>query len=307
MTCLASADIKRAAQVLGFAACGVARAAAVSDEAVARYDRWLSLGHHGCMGWAEDNRAVRDDPRLLVEGARSIIMVAMNYYPGWLQPAAAPQVAYYAYGKDYHKVVKRRLKKIVTMIGEATGEQSRAFVDSAPLRERYWAVQAGLGFIGLNNQLIIPGRGSYFVLGAVVTTLDLEPDEPCRGQCQGCRACVDACPVQALSGDGAVDARRCLSCLTIEQRGPLPAWAASAIGNHLAGCDRCQQVCPHNRDALATTVDEFQPSEAVMGLTTQQILTMTQDEFDRLFAGSPLRRAGLDNLRRNAALLPPIH
>lgn len=303
MTPVVSADIKRTAQLLGFDACGVARATAVSDEAVARYDRWLALGHHGCMEWAAGNREVRDDPRLLVEGARSIIMLAMNYYPERLQPTTAPQVAYYAYGKDYHKVVKRRLKKIVTMIGEATGHRSRAFVDSAPLRERYWAVQAGLGFIGLNNQLIIPGRGSYFVLGAIVTTLDLEPDEPCRGQCEGCRACIAACPAHALSGDGAVDASRCLSCLTIEQRGPLPETTAAALGNRLVGCDCCQQVCPHNRDVRPTSVPEFQPAEAVMGLTTQQILDMTQDDFDRLFAGSAVRRAGLENLRRNAALL----
>lgn len=301
MPTLSARDIKQRAVELGFTACGIARAQVVDAEARARYSLWLEQGRHGCLEWAERNRDVRDDPRLLLDGARSLVMVAMNYYPAWRQPSESAQVAYYAYGDDYHFVLKKRLWQLTAWIEQTTGDHSRAFVDSAPLRERYWAVQAGLGFIGLNNQLILPGRGSYLVLGCLVTTLELESDEPCRDSCGACRRCLAACPSGALDGCGAADCRRCLSCLTIEYRGErLPEWVAAVKGERVLGCDACQRCCPHNAGAVATTVPEFEPHREFLSLTRADILNLTPAQYRRLTAGSAATRVTLRNLQRNA-------
>ena len=293
------------ARELGFDACGIAAAGPVDAEAAARYDRWIAQGHHDTMEWAARWRDVRDDPRLLLDGARSLIVVALNYRPQRFQPPQAAQVAAYAYGRDYHKVVKQMLRPLARHL-EAAGHRTRMCVDSAPLRERYWAVQAGVGFVGINNQLIIPGRGSYFFLGTLLTTLPLPPDEPCTLTCRGCRACVEACPGHALSDDGsAVDARRCLSCLTIEHEGPLPTWAGKVMGNHLMGCDECLKCCPHNARAVPTAVERFAPPEALFTLTGKQLEEMTEDEFLALFGHTPMRRAGLARLRHTAEISHP--
>lgn len=296
-----AARVKAEARRLGFMVCGIARATRVDDIARRRYSQWLDDGRNGCMDWAERYRDVRDDPRRLLEGARSVIMVAMNYYPAVRQRPEAAQVAYYAYGRDYHKVVRARLKRLATQITDTTGDTCRVCVDSAPFRERYWAVKAGLGFIGLNNQLIIKGHGSYFSLGAIVTTLDLAPDEPCRDTCGECGRCLRACPAGALSGDGAVDARRCLSCLTIENHDErLPDAAARVIGRHLFGCDDCQRCCPHNANAVPTDIDDFTPRPALLTLTPDDVLALDNDRYEDLFNGTPVRRASLDVLQRNA-------
>ncbi len=258
------------------------------------------------MEWAARHLDVRDDPGLLLAGARSIIMVAMNYYPQRLQPREAPQFALYAYGRDYHEVMRDRLQRLAARVHELAGEcETRCCVDTAPLRERYWATEAGIGFVGRNNNLIIPHRGSYFFLGAIVTTAQLQPDEPCRLGCGDCDACVRACPGQALSNGGAVDATRCLSCLTIESRDPLPEWAEEALGNRVYGCDECQRVCPHNRHPVPTTVAELQPSDEFLGLTARQIMSMDQPTFSRIFAHSAVKRAKLAGLQRNTRHLLP--
>ena len=259
------------------------------------------------MQWAERWREQRNDPRLLLEGAQSVIVVAMNYYPRRLQDPQAPQFAYYAYGKDYHKVLKRRMKELARHIEDETGCATRLCVDSAPVRERYWAVQAGVGFVGRNNQLIIPGRGSYFFIGVMLTTLPLQPNEPCLEQCLGCGACERARPGGALRHGEAVDAARCLSCLTIEHEGELPQWVAGVMGRRVYGCDACQQCCPHNAHATPCTEPLLQPSEAFLSLTVEKILAMTPAEFDAVFAGTAVRRAGLARLQRNAALAQICH
>ena len=301
------ADVKArlktyATATLGFDACGVAVAAPVDAEAADRYRRWVEGGRHGDMAWAARHMDVRDDPRLLLEGARSVIVVALNYLPAERQPAGAPRVAMYAYGRDYHRVMRSRLQQLARHVTQATGAACRVTVDSAPMRERYWAVRAGLGFIGVNNTLILPGRGSFFVLGTVVTTLEMEPDEPCRDTCMHCLRCVAACPVGALAADGrAADARRCLSALTIENHDEaLPPFAAGRLDGRVAGCDECQTCCPHNAGATPTAVADFAPRRAVMELTAAAIENMSQEEFDEAFAGSALRRVTLDTLRRNA-------
>ncbi len=298
-----SAHIKHTAQQLGFDACGIARVDRVDDKAMNRYHEWLLSGKNGCMEWACNHLEIRENPELLLEGARSVIVVAMNYYPQVFQSDDAPQFAYYAYGRDYHEVMKQRLWQLGEAIERETGHKSRACVDSAPLRERYWAQRAGVGFIGWNNQLIIHGRGSYFFLGVLVTTLELVPDEPRLDHCLQCRACEKACPSGALHCGETVDARRCLSCLTIEHKGDLPDWVAEVIGNRVYGCDECQKCCPHNRDAVGNTTPEFQPKPEMLSLSLDDILTMTQEQFRTIFSHSAVKRAKLAGLQRNARLI----
>lgn len=300
-------DIKRKASELGFEACGFAAATAVSSEAAARYDRWIADGRNDEMQWAARNCDVRNDPRLLLDGARTVISVAMGYYQAHTQPPGAMRVAMYALGsEDYHTAVKRRLFEIAQLIADRTGCVSRCFTDSAPLRERYWAQQAGIGFVGRNNTLIIPGKGSYFFLGEIVTTLALPPDEPCRLTCGECGECVSRCPTGALNdGNMAADARLCLSCLTIEHRSDLPPWVEAAIGDHAYGCDECQLCCPHNRHARQCTAPELQPSDTVMQLTPASVLAMTPADYRHAFAHSAIKRARLDMLQRNCRLAQP--
>ena len=294
-----AACIKEVSRALGFDACGVARAHRVDDVAAARYARWLAQGRNGCMEWAARHCDLRDDPQGLLPGVRSVIVVAMNYYPARFQPREAPQFAYYAYGRDYHEVVKQRLWQLAAAIEQMAPCQTRVCVDSAPIRERYWAQQAGLGFIGLNNALILPGKGSYYFLGVILTTLSLDPDAPCTQSCGECHACIRACPAGALRDDGAVDARRCLSCLTIEHRGDLPQWVSGVLGNRVFGCDECQKCCPHNRHARPTTIAELQPTDDFLSLTRERIAQMDQAEFSRLFSHSAVKRAKLAGLQRN--------
>lgn len=294
--------IKAKAHELGFAACGFTDAKQVDDLARQEYRLWLEDGRNGCMGWAEKYCDVRDNPQQLLDGARTIIMVAMNYYPAVKQSPEAPQFAYYAYGRDYHDVMREHMKQLAAYIHSMTGDVSRCCVDTAPLRERYWAQRAGLGFVGMNNQLILPGKGSYFFLGAVITTLELPADEPCTLSCGECRACIQSCPSGAL-GSGGVDARKCLSCLTIEHRGELPQWVAGVIGNRVYGCDTCQQCCPHNSAPHPTAIPDFSPSEKFLQLTAADIQAMDEDGFKLLFGKSAVKRTRLEGLHRNVALL----
>lgn len=284
----------------GFDACGFARVHPVADAAVAEYRSWLEAGKHFTMGYMENHQEVRDNPALLLDGARTVICVALNYYPRQLQPADAPQFSYYAYGKDYHDVIRRKLAEVTDYMQSTTGCRCRVCVDSAPIRERYWAQEAGIGFVGRNNQLIIPGKGSYFFLAEIVTTLEFEPDEPCRLRCADCRRCVDACPACALPGDyAALDARSCLSCLTIEYRNELDEKVAEKLGKRVYGCDECQKVCPHNRFAQPTGVDEFVPASEFLSLTFDSLRQMSEDDFRRIFKGSAVKRAKYAGLMRN--------
>lgn len=299
--CTPEVAIKQRAAELGFDACGFAMAETVDAEAQQRYSEWIERGKNFAMPYAERYADVRSNPRLLLEGARTVISLALNYFPDEKQDADALQIAYYAYGRDYHEVMRERLGQLAQFISEQWRAECRVCVDTAPIREKYWAQRAGIGFVGKNNLLIIPGKGSFFFLGEVVTTLALQPDEPCTKSCGNCRLCVEACPGGALSAEGsALDAARCLSCLLIEYRGEqLPDWAREAKGNRLYGCDQCQLVCPHNALAKPSAVADFAPRRNILSLSPAQVRTMNQDEFSRLFAHSAIKRVKLAGLKRN--------
>lgn len=285
---------------------GIARAEAVDDASMRDYTDWIGHGCHAGMEYLAKYDDVRRDPRLLLKGARSLIVCAFPYArpvrsePGYLR------VASYALGDDYHDVIRRRLGEAAREIDEALGSVSRVCVDTAPLRERYWAVRSGLGYIGLNDQLILPGAGSYFFIGTIVTTADLTPHEPCRMKCIGCRRCIACCPSGALTADPKpkVDARRCLSCLTIEHRGPFGE-PPPRLDGRLYGCDTCQLVCPHNRVVEGMLevepLPEFQPRPELLQLTRERIADMTPEEYHQLFRGSAMRRCKLPDLKRNAS------
>lgn len=281
----------------GASAVGFAKAGPVGEREEKAYRAFLTEGRQAGMDYLARNAALRSDPRTLLEGARTVISLAFSYWPGEEAASHAP-VALYALGRDYHKAVRKVLRPICREMESSYGCHTRICVDSAPLAERYWAWQAGLGIKGLNGCLIVPGAGSYVVLAEILTTLEINPDEPLQGDCGSCGACLRACPTGALGTEG-VDARKCLSYLTIEHKGD---WPAGTDGKgSLFGCDRCQTVCPHNRRPAAARLSDFAPRPEVMALTARHCLDLTDEEFASRFAGSPLARAGAEGMRRNAA------
>jgi len=312
-------EIKRLLADAGVFKSGVASLSEpVGPESILRYNRWIADGRHATMSYLEKYPDLRRDPRRLLEGAQSLISCAFNYY---YPPADKPSPlkwASYALGDDYHDVIRERLGRVTRLITSSTGAECRICVDTAPLRERYWAVRAGLGFIGLNNQLIIPGAGSRFFLGEIITTLPLAADSPCTQTCGGCRRCIDRCPGKALdtietvnnydgrsvaTTEGRIDSRKCLSYLTIEHRGPLPEGLNP--GRRIYGCDECQDACPHNADSPVSTIHEFRPRPEILRLTAADISAMNQEEFSSLFRRSAIKRAKLAGLQRNAAAISP--
>lgn len=279
---------------------GFARCEPVEDDAWSAYERFVGEGRHGAMGYMANHMEIRRDPALLLEGAeaQAIVVCAFPYFTAGEEPETDARFALYARGKDYHHVLKSRLSAVTALL-ESAGYASRVCVDSAPLMERYWAVKAGVGFRGVNSQLIVDGAGSYVFLGSIVTSAPLEPDAPCTERCKGCGMCVKACPTGAIGADGSFDARKCLSYLTIEYRGELPD--RLPLGKRVYGCDSCQLCCPHNVDAKPTSIDEFHPDEEIVALTRAQIASLTRPEFAALFARSAVKRLRLDGLKRNAA------
>lgn len=298
------AAIQAEALRLGFSACGFAKAEPVSDEMVQKLDHWVNHGFHADMGYMERNRHLRLDPTQLVPGCRTLIVVALDYYPQQPIPQEEYQIAYYAYGADYHRVVKDKLHQLFNYIKTLAPEvQGRAFCDTAPLLERYWATKAGLGFIGLNRTLIIPGKGSYCFLGVLAVDIDLHTeyhDMPLS--CGSCKRCLIACPTKALTPDG-IDCRRCLSYLTIEHKGEIPDEYAEKMGNRIYGCDTCQRVCPHNRHAESTREAAFSLPDEVAAMKRDDWNQLTPERYRELFRNSAIERAGYEGLSRNIGLL----
>lgn len=299
MTCSQSPcsdDIKELAAQIGFDSCGIARALPVDSNVTDQRRRWLESGMHAGMDYLTRYDDIRTDPRLLLTGCRSVIMLAASYY----SDTSSDIIARYALGDDYHDVLRKKAQPIVDFLAEK-GYSARICVDTAPLPERYWAVRAGLGFIGLNSMLIIPGIGSRVFLAAVLTDAPLEADQPCTLSCAQCGRCIKECPAHAIMSDKTVDARRCLSYLTIEHRGDFDAEVD--LHGRLYGCDRCQDVCPHNSNCAPLKFKEFTPRPDVVGLTIEQAAALTQQQFSTMFKGSAIKRAKLAGLTRNARRL----
>ena len=300
-----SQQIKAEALRLGFSACGIARADAVG-ESMAYLEQWLADGNQAGMDYMNNHFDKRCDPRLLVEGTKSIVSVALNYYPSRKLREDQLQFAYYAYGKDYHEVMKAKLTELFTFINEhLTPVNGRVFCDTAPVLDRYWAQKAGLGWIGKNTQLIIPSAGSYFFLGEIFLDIELDYDSPIQSKCGNCTRCLDACPVKALEKPFLLNSNRCISYLTIEHKGEIEPGIAPKMGNHLYGCDDCQKCCPWNRFASPHQIADFEPSDALLSMEEEDWKALTVEQYRVLFKGSAVKRAKFDGLMRNLkAILP---
>ncbi|BEH00001.1 tRNA epoxyqueuosine(34) reductase QueG [Bacteroides sedimenti] len=299
-----SKKIKAEACRLGFFACGIARAGFVGENK-RHLEEWLANENHAGMSYMTNHLDKRCEPCLLVEGTKSIISLALNYYPSQKLREDQLQFAYYAYGQDYHEVMKDRLKKLFDFINGQLPVYGRVFCDTAPVLERYWAQQAGLGWIGKNTQLIIPHAGSYFFLGEIFLDVELEYDTPMENRCGNCQRCLDSCPINALETPYELNANRCISYLTIENKGEISAQFASKIGDHLYGCDDCQRCCPWNRFATPNLIPDFQPSKAFLLMERSDWAGLTVEQYRTLFKGSAVKRAKYDGLMRNFKAIQP--
>ncbi len=297
---IATDTIKALAVEVGFARVGIA--ATDADLRAEPFAAWLAAGGHGEMAYLARDVEKRHRPAALVEGARSVICLAVGYAPAEELTGDA-FIARYARGRDYHKVLKKRAHALMDRLRDIEPSfDGRAFVDAGPIAERSLAAAAGVGWIGRNGCLIAPGLGSYAVLCEIVCNLPLIPHAPIEPQCGDCNACVDACPTGALLGDGRLDARRCRSYLTIEHRGQIAPELAPRMGGCVFGCDVCQEVCPHNKDIPAGDPELSQPREALGGLTIERVLDWSKADWDAATRGSAMRRATLEMFARNARL-----
>jgi len=300
--------LKARARELGFQKLGVSGTDLERDRAY--LERWLELGRQGGMGYMSRHGSKRSTPAELVPGTVRVIAVRMDYLPepgGAMERALAePERAYiarYALGRDYHKLMRKRLERLAEWLeAEAGPMQHRVFVDSAPVLERALARKAGLGWIGKHTNLLDRQDGSWFLLGEIYTDLPLPTDDPVAGHCGSCRACIDVCPTQAIVAPYELDARRCISYLTIEHKGPIPVELRSAIGNRIFGCDDCQLVCPWNRYARLTGEQDFRPRHGLESAKLVELFGLSESEWLARTEGSALRRAGYEGWRRNLAV-----
>ena len=299
-----SQRIKDHAKRLGFLSCGISNAGFLEDEAP-RLEQWLRKGHHGSMTYMERNFDKRLDPTKLVPGAKSVVSLLYNYYPSAKQSdKEAPKISKYAYGKDYHFVVKEKLKELMHIIEEEIGEVSgRAFVDSAPVLDKAWAAKAGLGWIGKHTNLISKQAGSFYFIAELIIDLPLEQDAPVTDHCGSCTACIDACPTQAIVAPFQVDGSKCISYFTIELKEAIPQEVKGQFDNWAFGCDVCQDVCPWNRFSTPHQEPQFEPSPELMNLTKNDWHEITEAVFDRLFAESAVQRTQFSGLKRNLDFL----
>lgn len=296
-------QVREQALALGFDRCGIAAAESIDPEN--RLGQWLEQGFHADMEWMARTRAVRQDIQLKLPGAKSVVVVARNYkQPAPPHAQGALRVARYAWGRDYHKVMKRPLRTLANwMAAMESGVQCDIGVDASPFLERAWAAKAGVGWIGRNAMVLNREMGSWFLLGVVATTLEMEPDAPVQPNCGTCRACIDACPTGAIVADGEVDSNRCISYHTIENRGEIPEAIAERMNPWVFGCDICQEVCPWNRFAPDTTEPDFAARPEVAFPDSAAVTRMDEGGFLQTFAGTPVMRTKLSGLQRNVRLL----
>lgn len=293
--------IKDTAFALGFDQCGIAPAVKLTEEAK-RLENWLKNGYQGTMAYMENHFELRIDPTRLVPGARSVITLLKNYFTESKQQPEAPRISKYAYGKDYHVVIKKQLSQFLERIREKTGEfNGRGFVDSAPVLERSWAQRSGLGWVGKNGNLISRGSGSFFFIATLITDLDLEYDDPfARDYCGTCTRCIDACPTDAILPEKVVDGSRCISYFTIELKDQLiPEAMKNRFENWMFGCDTCQDVCPWNRFSKPHREPGFIPIPEILDLSAKEWEEMSEEAFHKIFRESPLKRAKYNGIRRN--------
>lgn len=291
--------IRNESSRLGFDFCGIAKADFLEEEAPL-LEKWLLGNMNGKMAYMQNHFDKRLDPRILVPGAKSVISLLYNYYPEESLHAAAPKISKYAYGKDYHFVVKEKLKELVGFIQENIGEvQGRIFVDSAPVMERAWAKKSGLGWIGKNTNLINKKQGSFFFIAEIISDLDLKEDGPIEDYCGTCTRCIDACPTDAIIKPYVVDGSKCISYFTIELKEEIPVSVKGKMDDWIFGCDVCQDVCPWNRFSKAHQEKQFIPSNEMKGMTVTEWEEITIDVFDKLFHDSPMQRTGYKGMKRN--------
>ena len=293
--------IKQEAIRLGFNTCGIAKAVQLDDDAV-RLEQWLKKGHNSGMQYMERYFDLRIDPRKLVPGAKSVITLLLNYFPVQQQQPLAPKIATYAYGTDYHYVIKDKLNQLLQFITENIGAvDGRGFVDSAPVLERSWAVRSGLGWVGKNGNLLTKHSGSFFFIATLITDLDLVADVPfATDHCGSCTRCIDACPTQAIVSPTEIDAGKCISYLTIELKDSLiPTELHEKMEGWLFGCDICQDVCPWNRFSKPNTEPAFTPIPEILNLSLKEWEAMTEEMFNKTFKNSPLKRTKWKGMQRN--------
>lgn len=297
--------IKNTALSLGFDYCGIARAQKLDKEAQF-LENWLNKGFHGTMGYMENYFDLRTDPTKLVPGAKSVITLLINYFPAQQQTEAAPQISKYAYGYDYHEVIKAKLKTFLHLINENIGDiHGRGFTDSAPVLERSWAEKSGLGWVGKNGNLITKESGSFFFIATLITDLELEADNPfIKDYCGTCTKCIDACPTDAILPEKEIDGSKCISYFTIELKDMLiPEEMKGKFENKMFGCDICQDVCPWNRFSKPNDEEGFTPINEVLDFSKDDWEELTEESFKIIFKKSPLKRSKFEGIKRNLKFL----
>ncbi|MCZ2224873.1 MAG: tRNA epoxyqueuosine(34) reductase QueG [Chitinophagales bacterium] len=297
--------MKQKATQLGFSYCGIAKAEFLSDDAK-RLEQWLSQGMHGKMQYMENYFDLRTDPKKLVPDAKSVITLMMNYYPKERQQDGIPKVSKYAYGIDYHFVIKDKLKELLEDLNQQIGTiNGRGFVDSAPVLEKAWAVKSGLGWVGKNGVLITRQSGSFNFIATLFVDIELAYDNPfIKDYCGSCTKCIDSCPTEAIQPNKVINASKCISYYTIELKDELIEDSAKGkFENWMFGCDICQDVCPWNRFSIPTTEQAFAPIPEILNLTTQQWEEMSEETFRKVFKNSPLKRSKYKGIMRNIKFL----
>lgn len=300
-------QIKGFISQLGFDFCGIAKAQQL-DEDARRLEQWLNKGLHGNMQYMENYFDLRIDPRKLVPGAKSVITVLLNYFPQQSQQSDTPNISKYAYGKDYHEVIKKKLNTLLALMNEHIGEiHGRGFVDSAPVLERSWARRSGLGWIGKNGNLITKHQGSFFFIATLIVDIELEYDDPfAKDYCGTCRKCIDSCPTGAIGEGKVINGSQCISYYTIELKEMLlPEDKKGQFADWMFGCDVCQDVCPWNRFAKPTRETEFTPIPEILNFTTKEWESLTEESFKTIFRHSPLKRSKFQGIQRNIKFLKP--
>jgi epoxyqueuosine reductase len=298
-----SSIIKKEAKRLGFMSCGMSKAEFLEDEAP-RLEAWLKKYMHGEMRYMENHFDKRLDPTKLLPGAKSVISLLYNYYPSEQQREDSYKISKYAYGQDYHFVIKKKLKSLLQHIQEEIGEvHGRVFVDSAPVLDKAWAVRSGLGWMGKHSNVLTKQTGSFYFIAELIVDLDLEYDTPVTDHCGSCTACIDACPTQAIVDPYVVDGSKCISYFTIELKNELPSDYAGKFDDWMFGCDVCQDVCPWNRFSKSHNEPLFNPDDRLMNYSKNEWQDLTQEVFQEIFRKSAVKRTKFEGLKRNINFL----